>query len=43
MVVTAVGEVELSGSRVGVTGVMEVIMGDGGSGAKGERATMLMV
>lgn len=36
----AVGEV--SGSRVGVTGVTEVTIGDGGSGATGERTTMLM-
>lgn len=34
---------EASGSRVGVTGVTEVIIGDGGSGATGERATRLMV
>lgn len=31
------------GSRVGLTGVTEVIMGDGGSAATGERAMMLMV
>lgn len=43
MVVTTEEEVEVSGSMVGVTGVMEVIIGDGGSGATGERATMLMV
>lgn len=31
------------GSRVGLTGVTEVIMGDGGSAATGDSATMLMV
>lgn len=40
MVVTAAGDVEVLGSRVGVT---EVTIGDGGSGATGERAAMLMV
>lgn len=33
---------EASGSTVGVTGVTEVIIGDGGSGATGDRATMLI-
>lgn len=40
---TAAVEVEESGSRVGVTGVTEVIIGDSGSGATGERVTMSMV
>lgn len=42
-VTAAEGELEASGSMVGVTGVTDVIIGDGGSGATGERATMLMV
>lgn len=41
-VTAAQGELEASGSMVGVTGVTDVIIGDGGSGATGERATMLM-
>lgn len=31
------------GSRVGVTGVTDVSMGEGGSGLRGERAAMLIV
>lgn len=40
---TAAEGAETAGSRVGLTGVTEVIIGEGGSAATGERATMLMV
>lgn len=39
----AASEFEVSGSTFGVTGVMEVSIGEVGSGATGERATTLMV
>lgn len=41
--VTAAEGLEASGSTVGVTGVTEVIIGDGSSGATGDRTTMLIV
>lgn len=39
----AASELEVLGSRFGVTGVTEVSIGEAGSGATGERATTLMV
>lgn len=41
--VTAAGGLAASGSTVGVTGVTDVIIGDGGSGSTGDSTTMLIV
>lgn len=40
--VTAAEGLEASGSTVGVTGVTDVIIGDGGSGATGDKTAMLI-
>lgn len=40
--VTAAAGLGASGSTVGVTGVTDVIIGEGGSGATGDRATTLI-